>query len=231
MKKVLLVIFLVALSAFAFSPNSHAQSAGIDGGEDAQAQQQEDEGIEAATSSLVDGLRAQAEAYFQDLSTLRADFVQFSDAERVATGRFYLRRPGRMRFEFAEPHQDLLVADGTFIYYWDSELEQQSQQSLKDSMASFLLQDHVSLSDGDVQIVGAEQYEQGASLSLVQADDPGAGMLVLWFNEDPFELVRWDIIDPSGAKTSVALVNIETSVDLDRKLFSFSPPNVSEYGE
>ncbi len=54
--------------------------------------------------------------YLQDLKTLKADFQQVIETPDeggifLTHGTFYLQRPGRLRWEYAEPDKQLIVAD------------------------------------------------------------------------------------------------------------------------
>ena len=64
------------------------------------------------------GAHAQAgvpevEKYFNSIRTLQARFVQSNPNGSVVQGTLYLRRPGRMRFEYDAPSQLKIVADGS----------------------------------------------------------------------------------------------------------------------
>ncbi len=166
---------------------------------------------------------ARAEAFLNRLTTLRAGFVQTAPNGRVAEGRFYLSRPGRLRFEYSDPVEDFIVADGSFLYYWDAELETRSSQPISDSLANFLLRERVRLS-GEVTVAGLQQVENRIGISLIQTDDPGNGTLTLVFSADPFALVEWGVVDGQGNLTEVTLIEPEYGITLSRNLFFFEDP-------
>lgn len=51
-------------------------------------------------------------------------------------GRFAFERPGRFRWEVTEPFEQLLVADGESLYFYDKDLEQVTVRALRDALAS-----------------------------------------------------------------------------------------------
>jgi len=54
---------------------------------------------------------AEASAYLSSLEDMQGDFLQVGPDGSVAEGKFYLRRPGRLRFEYEPPENLLVVAD------------------------------------------------------------------------------------------------------------------------
>ena len=66
----------------------------------------------------------QVEDWFAKTQTLKANFVQIDERGYSATGKVWLRRPGRVRFEYDPPVPLLIVADGIFVVFVDKELEQ-----------------------------------------------------------------------------------------------------------
>ena len=61
----------------------------------------------------------QIEQYFNSIRSLKARFVQSNPNGSVVQGTLYVRRPGRMRFEYDPPSQLKIVADGFQVTMWD----------------------------------------------------------------------------------------------------------------
>ena len=70
---------------------------------------------------------ARVETYLNGVRTLAANFIQVAPSGAISRGQFYLKRPGRLRFEYEPPASVLVVADGTYVNYFDVELGQLSQ--------------------------------------------------------------------------------------------------------
>jgi outer membrane lipoprotein-sorting protein len=157
------------------------------------------------------------ETFLQGIRSLRADFIQRTDQGGYAEGTFYLDRPGRMRIEYEEvPH--LIVANGTFITFYDLELGQRSDQRLSTSLAGFIAREQIRLS-GDVTVTNVSTDFDVIRIDLVQTDDRSAGELSLVLDRNPMELKGWLVRDPQGITTEVILENVETGVSLNRRLF------------
>ena len=69
---------------------------------------------------------ADIEAYLNDLTTVRARFSQANADGSYDTGILWLWRPGKARIEYSPPTDILVVADGTWLIYFDAELDQVS---------------------------------------------------------------------------------------------------------
>lgn len=168
-----------------------------------------------------------AETYLNDLSTARARFVQTTHGGQQLVGTFYLDRPGKLRFEYDEPVKDFVVADGFFIYFYDSEMGEQSNAPIGQTLADFILRDNLKLS-GDVTVTDMKRGGGLVQLELVQSADPEAGKLVLGFNEGPFELKKWRVIDAQGLITEVELFYLKTDIKHRDGLFVYVDPNTGK---
>lgn len=167
------------------------------------------------------------EQYLQQLHTLKARFIQTAPNGDKTSGVFYLQRPGKMRFEYDEPVDDFIVADGLFIYFYDAEMEQQSSVAIGDTLADFILRKNISLA-GDVTVTEIKNKKDDTlHVTLTQTVDPEAGAMTLVFNKKPFRLNKWQIYDAQGQITEISLWEMETGlVFKDKKLFRYRDPKI-----
>lgn len=173
---------------------------------------------------------AKVEEYLNGITTLQSKFLQVAPNGRQATGTFYLWRPGRMRLEYDRPLKDFIVADGSFVFYWDGEMRQQSSAPIGSTLADFILRKNIRLS-GDVTVTEVFQAPGVIEVSLLESKDPGKGTLTLVFEDHPFQLRKWRVLDAQGMTTEVALLNPRTDVTFDREMFYFKEPQRgSDYG-
>lgn len=61
--------------------------------------------------------------YFNNITNLQGSFEQVNSADKRLAGRFYVQRPGRIRFDYAPPSALRIVADGHFLAIEDSDLK------------------------------------------------------------------------------------------------------------
>lgn len=166
---------------------------------------------------------AKVEEYLNGIVNLQSKFLQVAPNGRQATGTFYLSRPGKMRLEYDRPLKDFIVADGSFVFYWDGEMRQQSSAPIGSTLADFILRKTIRLS-GDVTVTEVFQAPGVIEVSLLETKDPGKGTLTLVFEDRPFQLRKWRVLDAQGLTTEVALLNPRTDVTFDRDMFYFKEP-------
>ncbi|MFW5681180.1 MAG: LolA family protein [Pseudomonadota bacterium] len=172
-----------------------------------------------APAAAADERIGQVERYLNGIETLRAGFTQIAPDGALATGRLYLHRPGRMRFEYDPPEHLLMVATDWRVVMQDTRTLQTNTVPVSRTPLAPLLEETVRLSDAvtvrDVSEVNDELY-----LTLYKTDEPGLGELELVFGQRPIELRRWRVLDAQGKITQILLEDLETNVRLERDLFT-----------
>ncbi len=163
-----------------------------------------------------------AETYLKNLDTAKADFIQTAHNGTRLSGTFYLNRPGKLRFEYNEV-DDFIVADGTFIYFYDSELGEQTNAPIGQTLADFLLRKDLKLS-GKLTVQKISKERDFKTFLLTEKDNEGAGSVKLFFSEEPFALKKWQIVDAAGLMTEVALSNMQRDIKLPASLFAYFKP-------
>ena len=158
------------------------------------------------------------EAYLTGVKSLKARFQQFSQNGGLIYGNIYLRRPGRLRIEYDPPVPVLIVADGTWASFYDTELDQLNQAPLGSTPAWFLLRDPVTLTDG-VTITSLRRAPGAMQIEMYQTRDPDAGLVRLIMTDDPIELRQWYIVDGCGKEVHVGLDKVEIGIPLSNNLF------------
>ena len=161
---------------------------------------------------------ARAEAYLNGFDTMKARFVQIAPNGDLAEGEVFLRRPGRLRFEYDPPVPLLIVADRVWLILYDSELDQVDRLPLWSTPISVLVDDTVRLSD-KVNVIDIARNPGSLRITLQDKERPEEGLLTLVFSDTPIALRSWIVTDSQGLETTVALSGIETGVTLDPRLF------------
>src|SRR5687767_7000586 len=85
--------------------------------------------------------RQKVEGFLSGLTSLQANFKQtLSDRAgeivETASGELAIRRPDRFRWDYREPNQQVIVADGSRIWLYDSDLEQVTVRKLDDTLSA-----------------------------------------------------------------------------------------------
>lgn len=167
---------------------------------------------------------AAAQDYMNAMKTAQARFVQTAADGSQLVGTFYLDRPGKLRFEYDQPIEDFVVADGFFIYFYDAQLGEQMNMPIGQSLADFILRDQIDFS-GDVLVSDVSRAHDLLQIKLVQKSDPEAGSLTLAFREKPLSLKKWRVSDAQNLVTEVELFYLKTGVALDDGLFHYKKPD------
>ena len=163
------------------------------------------------------------ESYLDFITTMAATFQQVDQEGRVATGRIFLARPGRMRVEYDPPSPILLVATSGALVYYYFELDQVTTLPLSSTPAWFLVQKKIRLTDG-VTVTRFERGPGSLRVELVETSDAGAGSVLITFSDRPLALKQWRVTDAQGIETQVALLNASFGVSVDPALFAVPEP-------
>lgn len=168
------------------------------------------------------------ETYLNGITTLKARFLQVSPNGASVEGDAYLSRPGRLRLQYDPPSPLLVVADGTFLIIHDSQLGEPSWLPLNSTPAGVLVRPNVKLQGGDVAVTRVTRMPGVIRVSLVEADEPGAGEITLVFSDRPFMLRQWQVRDTQNQVTTVSLFEAQNGLTLDSKLFEFKDPKFTK---
>ena len=164
------------------------------------------------------------EEYLTDLYSIVADFNQVDAGGGVAEGKFYLKKPGKMRWEYKPPTPILLVSNGKVMTYYDSELDQVNYIAFDDTLAGFLAQEKITLTSKSAQLVDFVAKEGVIRATIVQRQKPDEGSLTLEFSDKPLQLKQMVVTDARGQRTNIQLQNATYGENLPDSLFKFEDP-------
>ena len=158
--------------------------------------------------------------YLNGIRTMSAEFQQVANNGGRSSGRVWVARPGRMRFEYNPPTPITLLADATSVYYWDKELNQTSKYDLRSTPAWFFLRDPINFGS-DVVVTRFDHPGPTVRVTVVETAQPDAGSLTLVFTENPLALRQWIVVDQQGKTTTVSLSDLQFGMALDPRLFQY----------
>ena len=166
---------------------------------------------------------AQAQTYLQNLISAQGTFVETTGAQR-REGRFYLQRPGKMRFEYTNPAGLLVVSDGSNVKRYDPRLNVFRQVPLGMTPLSTFLARNVRLDQG-VQIDRVTRMQSGAfAITARDQRRPNEGSVILAFAGSPLRLQEWTITDAQGGRTRTQLTSLAPASGLAASLFRLTDP-------
>lgn len=183
----------------------------------------------AAHSAEVPPLQ-RLERFLDRVHSMRADFrqVQLNDQQQrveESRGRMLFKRPGRFRWDYREPFERAVVADGERLWLYEADLDQVTVRPL----GSGLGETPAALLTGGRDIL--ERFEPVVSW---YADDMAWVRLKPRSAESDFDsvaigfsgerLVQIEINDRLGQRTQVFFSGISVNPRLDDKRFRFEVP-------
>ena len=163
---------------------------------------------------------ARVEAYLNSFKTMTGNFLQVAPDGSLSDGKLYLRRPGRLRFEYAPPSPVLVVADGVWVIFHDKQLGQTDRVPLGSTPLATLVQDDIKL-NGRVRVRGVQRSPGALRITMFDSDKPEEGRLVLVFSDKPLELRQWQVTDAQAQITTLTISNVELNQPLSANLFAF----------
>ncbi len=160
--------------------------------------------------------------YLNGLVSVKGAFTQINADGTISTGTLYLKRPGRVRFEYDPPEAALVIAGSGQLAIFDGKSNQPPEQyPLRRTPLHLILKRHVDL--GQEAMVAGHSFDGIAtSISLQDRRRPDAGMIRLVFSGPPVELRKWVITGSDGSETTVILADLHRDTELAASLFNIS---------
>ena len=160
--------------------------------------------------------------YLNGLTTAEADFTQVNSDGSVSTGKIFIKRPGRVRFEYAPPDKSLVLASAGQVAVFDGKSNQAPEQyPLKRTPLYLILADNVNLARAKM-VVGHKSDATSTSVVAQDPEHPEYGTIELKFTANPVELRQWIITDDLGKQTTVILGALKTGGNYGTSLFSIT---------
>lgn len=169
------------------------------------------------------------EDYLNNISTMEATFVQMASNGATAEGRLFIKKPNKIRMEYADPTNVLIVGDGDFIVYNDMDLDQVTHINYEDIPASLILAQNIKIDGKNIKITDFYQDSGSTSITLDYANKGDLGPITLTFSNSPMELKQWRIVDPQSVEVTVSMYDAKKDIELDDKIFKFKKSKNSSY--
>ena len=159
-------------------------------------------------------------SYFNAMTTAEAQFSQITDTGETSTGRLFIRRPGRIRFEYDPPEATLVVVGGGQVAVFDPKSRDEPLRfPLRHSPLNLILEREVDLAQRDM-VVAHFEVESQTAVTLQDPENPDYGFIQLIFNDNPVQLHQWVVQDNSGGQTHIILDSLTEGRKLSNMLFN-----------
>ncbi|MDU8929259.1 outer membrane lipoprotein carrier protein LolA [Alisedimentitalea sp. MJ-SS2] len=157
--------------------------------------------------------------YLNGMKQAKTKFTQINDDGTIDTGTIYIKRPGKMRFEYDPPNKALVLVSAATVALFDPKTNQGPETyPLNKTPLSIILAKTVNLAQANM--VTGHSYDGTATIVTAQdPKHPEYGNIQLKFTGNPVELRQWIINDDSGSSTTVVLGALSKGGSMPHKLF------------
>ncbi len=160
--------------------------------------------------------------YLNSIQSAKSDFTQVNSDGTVSKGTLYIKRPGRVRFEYAPPEKQLVLASGGTVAVFDPKSNQGPETyPLSKTPLSIILAKNVDLTRA--RMVTGHSYDGTAT--IVTAQDPAHpeyGSIQMKFTGENSPQLRQWVINNDQGKTTVILADLQNGVSLGSSLFNIT---------
>ncbi|OJI93809.1 outer membrane lipoprotein-sorting protein [Planktotalea frisia] len=158
--------------------------------------------------------------YLNNLQTAKGAFTQVNDDGTISTGTIYIKRPGRIRFEYNPPDKQLVLASGGAVVIYDPKTNEPPETyPLARTPLSIILAKNVNLSRARM-VVGHKSDGKSTTVKAQDPEHPEYGNIELVFTANPVELRQWVINDDGGNRTTVILGELDKKARMNNLLFN-----------
>lgn len=163
-------------------------------------------------------------SYLNRLQTAKGEFTQINGDGSISTGTIYIKRPGKVRFEYNPPETALVIAGSNTVVIYDGKSNQAPESyPLNRTPLSIILARDVNL--GAANMVTGHSFDGTATVVTAQdPKNPEYGNIQMKFTANPVELRQWIINDGNGSQTTVVLGDLQRGGNLPNRLFDVGSP-------
>ncbi|MEQ9673565.1 LolA family protein [Roseovarius indicus] len=157
--------------------------------------------------------------YLNSFKSAQGKFTQINEDQTISTGQIYIKRPGRVRFEYDPPDETLVLADGTRVGVIDPKSNTGPEAyPLHRTPLKIILANNVDFTR-ERMVTGHESDGKTTTVRAQDPENPDYGSIELVFTDNPVELRQWVVTDDTGTRTTVVLGDLKTGMQLDDEQF------------
>jgi outer membrane lipoprotein-sorting protein len=156
--------------------------------------------------------------HFSSVKTMSGEFVQFGPRGEQTGGKFFLERPGKIRFNYEKPSPMRVISDGRSVVIGNTKLRTWDIYPLSKTPLALLLDNRIDLKSKMVRDVKEEP-----DLITIKLGDRSVfadSTITMMFDPKTYELRQWTITDNQGKDTSVMIFNTQTGQTFDKSVFA-----------
>ena len=147
----------------------------------------------------------QISQYMNGLQTAQGGFTQINADGTLSTGQIYIKRPGRIRFEYNAPDNSLVMAGGGQVAIFDPKSNNgPDRYPLNQTPLKIILERNVNFGQARM-VTGHTSDGTTTTVTAQDPDHPEYGNIQMVFTANPTELRQLIVTDNVGSQTTVIL--------------------------
>ncbi len=154
---------------------------------------------------------------FVKVPTMAGEFIQFGPKGNQTGGKFYIQRPGKIRFNYQDPTPIRIVSNGKTVAVNNRKLKTWDFYPLKKTPLSLVLGNKMAIDPETIQEVRTDPD----LTTIVMGDEKifGNSIITMMFDPRTFDLRQWVIKDAQGKETTVMIFNVQKNIKIPASYF------------
>jgi len=179
--------------------------------------------IAAAPAAMAQQLSlSEVSSYLNGLQTATGGFTQINGDGTISTGTIFIKRPGRVRFEYNPPDESLFVAGGGQVAVFDPRATPGVERfPLNQTPLSIILERNVDLTRTNM-VTGHTSDGTTTTVTAQDPERPQIGTIQMVFTSQPTELRQWIVTDETGQQTTTILNDLATGMSIGERQFNIT---------
>jgi len=161
---------------------------------------------------------ARVDATMNSTTSFSGRFAQYAADGSFAQGQVYIKRPGKLRFEYDAPNPLLIVSDGVTLTQQDKALETIDRVPLSATPLNYFLKENIDLAN-DTEVIGLQKTYNEWRVTARDGSGEMDGAITMVFDANTLALKEWIIADSFGGETRVLLSELKYNERINPRLF------------
>ncbi len=188
-------------------------------------------------AQTIDEVLNKIQYFYENTKSIKADFIQetvFLDkSKEIRTGKVWIKKPGKFRWEYQIPEKFLIISDGfqIFVYYPEEKevLIYPSGKVISSQLALGFMSGRGNIKkDLKLESFKILNEKEWKISFLPVSKDTYIEKIVLTVNLDTGEVKEFYFINTSREKVKIIFKNLKYNLDLKNNIFTFIPPKNSK---
>jgi len=167
-----------------------------------------------------------SEANWNNIDSMTGQFKQTNHDGNIQFGNFYIQKPHRSLFEYKGQKEKILTSK-FFLHIVNQKHFIIDSYPIGNNPIKYLLLENLDLQK-HFDLVFAEKKDE-FSINLSHKDvNNSLEKITLYFDRDSLELIKWEIFNEFGEKTSLEFTNIIKNISISADKFVIHHNNTDE---